>query len=82
MTLRAGWRKTSPSALTDNSSCVEVARLPRAVGLRDSKLPEAGHLVVPVRVYADLVGRIKRGELGLELFWVVFRCGAGAGRCS
>ncbi|MBE1530688.1 hypothetical protein H4W34_000521 [Actinomadura algeriensis] len=40
-----------------------MARLPLAVGVRDSKAPEAGHLALPVRGFAELVARVKRGEL-------------------
>ncbi|MEU5883207.1 DUF397 domain-containing protein [Spirillospora sp. NPDC047279] len=48
----------------ENSSCVEVADLSGRVGVRDSKAPEAGHLVLPVEVFAELVTRVKRGEGG------------------
>jgi len=62
MTLRPAWRKSSHSGLADNSDCVEVARLAEGVGVRDSKLPEVGHLVVPVEVFADLLLRLKRSR--------------------
>lgn len=62
----ARWRKSSHSGMTDNSDCVEVARLSGAVGVRDSKSPEAGKLALPVEAFADLVVRIKRDELTFE----------------
>ncbi|KAB2350880.1 DUF397 domain-containing protein [Actinomadura rudentiformis] len=39
----AQWRKSSHSA-HEGGECVEVADLRAAVGVRDSKAPEAGHL--------------------------------------
>lgn len=65
MNPRFGWRKSSHSGMTDDSDCVEVARLAGAVGVRDSKRPEAGHLSLPVGDFADLVVRIKRDEFAL-----------------
>jgi hypothetical protein len=38
------WRKSSFSGPPQND-CVEVALAPTVVGLRDSKNPDAGHLV-------------------------------------
>ena len=57
------WRKSSRSGSTSGQSdCVEVARLTADVGVRDSKAPDAAHLVFGAadwRVFAD---RVKRGE--------------------
>jgi hypothetical protein len=41
-----------------------VARLPLAIGIRDSKAPEAGHLAVSHVVLAGLLSSIKAGQLG------------------
>lgn len=42
----AVWRKSSRSGQGSNGACVEVAFAPvTAVGVRDSKNPEGGHLV-------------------------------------
>jgi hypothetical protein len=38
------WRKSSRSGTGTNGSCVEVARLPHATAVRDSKNPSAGIL--------------------------------------
>lgn len=59
------WRKSSRSADTGQANCVELARLTLAVGMRDSKAPEAGHLVLTSRDFAELVSRIKRNDLDL-----------------
>jgi len=40
----AAWRKSSRSGQGSNGACVEVA-FAGAVGVRDSKNPEGGHLV-------------------------------------
>ncbi|WP_308800792.1 DUF397 domain-containing protein [Actinomadura sp. K4S16] len=49
--------------MTDNSSCVEAARLTGAVGVRDSKNPGVGNLVLSVESFGGLLARIKRDEL-------------------
>jgi uncharacterized protein DUF397 len=44
--LPISWRKSSVS--TDNGECVELANVSAdLVAVRDSKRPDAGHLVVP-----------------------------------
>jgi hypothetical protein len=57
------WRKSTHSSVTGQTDCVELARLPHAVGVRDSKAPGAGHITLPPRPFADLLTRIKSGEL-------------------
>ncbi|MFG2006094.1 DUF397 domain-containing protein [Spirillospora sp. NPDC048911] len=59
------WRKSSYSGGIDNSDCVELARFGHVIGLRDSKAPDAGHLVLPLETFAELVTRVKRAELDL-----------------
>jgi hypothetical protein len=60
---RVTWRKSSRSGgTTAQSDCVELARLAGAVGVRDSKAPEAGHLVVSLEGFARLVAQVKRDE--------------------
>ncbi|MEO5877177.1 MAG: DUF397 domain-containing protein [Streptosporangiaceae bacterium] len=48
------WRKSSRSSTT-GGDCVEVAALPGAVGLRDSKNPTAPHHTVSYEAFARLV---------------------------
>ncbi|WP_083983931.1 DUF397 domain-containing protein [Actinomadura hibisca] len=52
------WRKASASG-NDGDHCVELANLGPAVGMRDSKSPEAGHLTVDRASLRALVARIK-----------------------
>jgi hypothetical protein len=58
------WRTSSRSSTT-GGECVEVAQLPGAVGLRDSKNPRGGHQTVSREAFAGLVKRIKGHELDL-----------------
>jgi hypothetical protein len=58
------WRKSSRSGSSGNQSdCVEVAKLSRNIGVRDSKAPDAGHLTLSAESFAHLLARVKRGEL-------------------
>lgn len=59
------WRKSSRSADTGQHNCVEVARLPCVVGVRDSKSPEAGYLTLSVESFSRLIAQVKRNELSL-----------------
>lgn len=60
----AVWRKSSRSG-GDGGECVELAPLAGSVGIRDSKHPAGGHLTVSRSALADLVDRIKAGDLTL-----------------
>jgi hypothetical protein len=60
------WRKSSYSGGSDNTSCVELARLDVAViGVRDSKNSGGGHLSISPATLAHLIGRIRAGDLEL-----------------
>ncbi|MFG2017058.1 DUF397 domain-containing protein [Actinomadura geliboluensis] len=56
------WRKSSRSGTSGHSDCVEVAQLTAKVGVRDSKAPEAPHLVFDVADWRRFADRVKRGE--------------------
>lgn len=56
------WRKSSRSDET-GGQCVELAALPHAIGIRDSKAPDAGHLALTPRAFADLLTHAKQDEL-------------------
>jgi hypothetical protein len=60
------WRKASRSS-NGGGNCVEVGVNTdgRACGIRDSKSPERGHLMIAPMVLGALVATIKRGELDL-----------------
>lgn len=53
------WRKSSFSYHED---CVETAALPDGVGVRDSKDPEGGTLVLSREQFAGWVAAVKAGE--------------------
>lgn len=59
------WRKASRSN-TSGGDCVELARFPDAVGVRDSKDPEGDRFALPVSAARDLVARIKGGALDMH----------------
>ncbi|GAA4224834.1 hypothetical protein GCM10022254_05230 [Actinomadura meridiana] len=60
------WRKSSYSGdETNKAQCVEAADLGGSIGLRDSQAPDAGHLTVSRTDMANLVNRIKAGQLQL-----------------
>jgi len=60
---RADWRKSKRSG--DQGSCVELADLATAVGVRDSKDPAGPALVFGRPAIADLLGRVRSGALDL-----------------
>jgi hypothetical protein len=57
------WRKSSRSQGYENSDCVEVAKFPSAIGIRDSKNPGGGGVALSAGAFAVLLGKVKRGEL-------------------
>ena len=63
--MEARWRKSSYSHGAENSDCVEPAALDIEVGIRDSKNPDVGHLLVERDRFSALLGRIKADELDL-----------------
>ncbi|MGI5324192.1 DUF397 domain-containing protein [Actinomadura nitritigenes] len=58
------WRKASRSSTT-GGDCVEVAHIGGAIGMRDSKAPEAGHLAVSYKGFAQLIDRVKCSDVNL-----------------
>ncbi|MFB4300827.1 DUF397 domain-containing protein [Actinomadura sp. NTSP31] len=55
------WRKSSRSDET-GGACVELARFPLSVAVRDSKDPEAGHLQLPLSSFAILLDHLKHHQ--------------------
>jgi hypothetical protein len=55
------WRKSSFS--TGQNDCVEVARTPAAVLIRDSKNPASGNLTVTAHTWESLITSIRNGGL-------------------
>jgi hypothetical protein len=56
------WRKSSYSGGVNDNACVELASLPTAVAVRDSKNPHLGNLSLSMRQFAGLVDRLKRPD--------------------
>ncbi|MEU5994990.1 DUF397 domain-containing protein [Spirillospora sp. NPDC047418] len=59
----AKWRKSSRS--NSQQECVEVARMPAAIGIRDSKNLEGGHLTLDRPTFTGLINQVKVGDLDL-----------------
>lgn len=57
------WRKSTRSDQGQADSCVELAQLPGAVGIRDSKNPAKPHLTVARETLKTFFTRIRSGEL-------------------
>ncbi|TYB48987.1 DUF397 domain-containing protein [Actinomadura chibensis] len=53
------WRKSSRSTGGTSEQCVELAQLPNGIGLRDSKAPHTGHLLLTRAAFTDLVQQVK-----------------------
>ncbi|MEO3827172.1 DUF397 domain-containing protein [Actinomadura sp. B10D3] len=56
MTTTSRWRKSAHSGGAEGE-CVEIAALNGHVGIRDSKAPAAGHLVLSRQSFATLLVR-------------------------
>jgi Domain of unknown function (DUF397) len=54
------WRKSRRST-NQGGECVEVAALPHAIGVRDSKDPGRGHLALTPEEFTAFIQRIKNG---------------------
>lgn len=59
------WRKSSHSGGggSGGQECVEVAQLPHAIGIRDSKNPGGPRHVVRPGAFRSLINEIKDGRL-------------------
>ncbi|MFI0482584.1 DUF397 domain-containing protein [Actinomadura sp. 9N215] len=55
------WRKSARSE--DHGNCVELAALPHAIAIRDSKAPENDHLTLTPQAFTALIHHAKRDEL-------------------
>ncbi|NVI89177.1 DUF397 domain-containing protein [Actinomadura sp. BRA 177] len=60
------WRKSTHSGGADDQHCVELGRLvPGAgVGVRDSKDPDGGHLILSLAQFAGLIEQVKQHPEG------------------
>jgi hypothetical protein len=54
------WRKSTYSG--PEANCVEVALGDTVVGVRDSKNPNGGHLIMPSAAFTSLLDAIKSGD--------------------
>ncbi|MEU8122421.1 DUF397 domain-containing protein [Spirillospora sp. NPDC049024] len=61
--MTSAWRKSSFSGGATDEACVEVAELLDGVGIRDSKDPDGGRLIVSGDAFGSLLQRIKEGAL-------------------
>jgi hypothetical protein len=57
------WRKSRHSGGQNN--CVELADLPAGVGVRDSKSPASGVLLLPPAAWRSLASEVKSGRYDL-----------------
>jgi hypothetical protein len=53
------WRRSSRSNAGNN--CVEIARTPAGITIRDSKNPDHPHLTLTTKTFTGLVADIKHG---------------------
>jgi Domain of unknown function (DUF397) len=55
------WRRASFSS-SNGQNCVEVANLPRAVAVRDSKNPDGPKLVISPAEWGSFTASVKAGQ--------------------
>lgn len=60
--LRAAWVKSSYS--NGGNNCVEVASLPSAIAVRDSKHPDGPALLMPSTAFESFITGVRGGHLG------------------
>ncbi|MEV4754281.1 DUF397 domain-containing protein [Micromonospora sp. NPDC049559] len=58
----ANWRKSTRSSGGGNGDCVEVAQLPAAVGVRDSKDASGPVLIFPAPSWVAFLGGLKHNR--------------------
>jgi hypothetical protein len=56
------WRKSTHSG-DQGGECVEVAALPAAIGIRDSKHPDSPALAIGARQFRAFLHQVKAGAL-------------------
>jgi hypothetical protein len=56
----ATWRTSSRSAT--KGQCVEIAQTPTVTGIRDSKNPTGGCLIVAAAQWTSFLSQVKNGE--------------------
>ncbi len=59
----ATWRTSSRSAT--HGQCVEIAQAPTVTGIRDSKNPTGGRLILTPPQWTSFLSGVKNGELDL-----------------
>ncbi|QKW38323.1 DUF397 domain-containing protein [Actinomadura sp. NAK00032] len=59
------WRKSTHSSGVDDQHCVELGRFASGagIGVRDSKDPGGGHLILSVAQFADLIEQVKQDRV-------------------
>ncbi|RAY14475.1 DUF397 domain-containing protein [Actinomadura craniellae] len=63
--MNINWRKSSYTGGGNDDACVELAESADAVWVRDSKNPDGDRLEFRQELFAELLTRVKRGELDL-----------------
>lgn len=61
----APWRKSSRSNGNGGNNCVEVARLPEAVAVRDSKDRDGPSLIFTRAEWAAFIAGVRAGEFDI-----------------